>query len=319
MNTAILLTSRNNYVLLEKLWLKKINRKNEIIINIDEGSNDEQKLEGRRICDKNDIVFLESQPGMCKNVLSACDYLKNKMDLRYLIWFQHDCWPLQEDFFRKFDSLVSSGKLNNFGTVGFNGIARNIIPESYEKAIDNLYSGESPFAVTARSPLEKGDSWYCGIKSRRIRRPIIETFRFVKPFSVEIGAWFAMAVNVDLFRKHVDCSRPFHFFHSWDDICFQFLNKNTHNITIPGLYVDHQPELKPDFGMPKRSVRLSYKGDDTYHSSRGFGDKPWKKYWGFDYDNRKSFKKVQKEYKGTLINAFYNHDPQNGPLMSFDI
>ena len=75
--------------------------------------------------------------------------------------------------------------------------------------------------------------------------------------------------------------------------------------------------MKPEGNVPLRAVRKAYKGDDTYHSLVGFTEKEWKRVWGFEYDNRKTFKKVADKYKGTLLHDFYHHDPEKGPTKQF--
>ena len=45
----------------------------------------------------------------------------------------------------------------------------------------------------------------------------------------------------------------------------------------------------------------------------------WKERWGWDYNARDEFGRVEEHYKDTLLSKFYNHDPANGPLKSFDL
>lgn len=314
---GILITSRNNYDFMAKFWAKRINAGHYPVLNIDEDSKPEQKALGQQICKEYGFNYIDREKrGMLNNIDTAIRFFGDS--IKYIVWFQTDCWPLQTDFFDRFNTLVESGQLDEFGAVGFNGMADNILEtHNYEKLVGHINDDDFPIAVVARSPLEEGDSWYCGVKSRRIKDPILKHHLFRNAFSVEIVAWFAAAINVSQFKKHMDLAHPFEWFHCWDDICFQFLNKNIHNVTIPWLFVDHRPDLKPAGGSPLRAVRLAYKGDNTYHSLVGFTEKEWKKVWGFEYDNRKTFKKCKDRYRDTLLMQFYRHKMQDGPLRIF--
>jgi len=252
-------------------------------------------------------------------LMTAANYFEPK-GVKFIIWFQTDAWPIQKNFFNSFDELVSSGGLDDFGTVGYNGIDTSRMGmDLYEKMIQIVKYGHNPICVIARSSLEKGDPWTCGIKAPKCKNPVKEPDKFKKPFAVSINNWFASAINIKLFRKYIDCSHGFHFFHGWDDICLQFCQNNVYNLVLPAYYVSHNQELKRKVKIPPKSIRLAYKGDDTFHSLVGFTAKEWKKQWGYDYDNRKTFKEVKKRYKGTHLVDFYDLDLHKGPLKSFDI
>ena len=322
MSIGILITSRNNYEFMEKFWAPRVqgvNCKRDFpILNIDEDSSDEEKDHGKKVCHDFAIDYIDREErGMHNNLVTAANHFDSSV--KYIVWFQTDCWPLQGNFFRQFNTEVESGVLDNFGVIGFNGIAENIVErDNYDRQIDEMKNGRMPISIVARSPLEPGDQWYSGVESRRIKKAI-DPRKFKRPFSVEIVAWFAAAISVDMLKEHIVPDDRFPWFHCWDDICFQFLKKNIHNITLPHLYVDHRPDLKPEGGVPLRAVRNAKKGVETYHPKSGYDPKYWIDAWGFDYDKRETFKKVAKKYKGTLISDFYQHDPQNGPLRVFDL
>jgi len=260
---GILITSRNNYEFMDKFWLKRINSGKYPVLNIDEDSNKEEKSYGKKICKRDGVAYLDREKrGMLNNILTASKHFGDKC--KFIVWFQTDCWPLQNNFFPEFEKLVDSDQLEPFGCVGFNGIADNIVERNrYNKMLNALKKKEIPIGIVARSPLETGDQWYSGVASRRIKKALSKPDEFRKPFSVEITAWFGTAVNVQKYKEHIDIEHPFEWFHCWDDICMQFLNKNIHNITLPHLCVDHRPDLKPEGGSPERAVRLAYKKDDT--------------------------------------------------------
>jgi|TARA_Y100000310_G_scaffold344032_2_gene454651 hypothetical protein len=318
---GILHTSRNNFRFLEKFWIPKICSisGNHPILNIDEDSNPEEKAHGIEICKQNNITFMDREKrGMHQNLLTAARFFEPK-GVKYIIWFQIDSWPLQDNFFDSFSTLCESGQLDNFGVIGYNGIAQNILEQNlYDQLVKELNNGGKPIGIIGRSPLEKGDMWLCPHKTRRIKYPIPPE-KYTKSFAVESVAWFAACISIKMLREHIDSSHKFYFHHSWDDLCFQFLAKNIYNISIADLYVTHRPDLKPHSDLPERSVRFAYKGDDRYHSLVGFGDDAWQQVWGFSYDKRETFKKVKDRYKGTLLSKYYSHDPHKGPLKSWNI
>lgn len=316
MKTGILLTSRNNYEFMEKYWIPNFPVNDFAVLNIDEDSSPEQKDAGRKLCKKYGIEYLDREErGMQNNITTASNHFSSK-GISWIIWFQHDCWPIQNDFMDRFDSLVDSGKLDQFGTIGFNVLATDLT-KNYKKHIKQLSNGEKPFGITARCPLEGKRKWYSGTKSPHIPA-INNSHLYKKPFAVEVPAWVAIAVNIDKYKKYIVPSNDYEFFHAWDDVAFQFLNNNVYNIALPDFYVAHRPDLKPDCGLPVSSVKVARNGDETFHGKWGHLE-IWKKRWKWSWDDHKSYEKVRSIYKNTLLDVFYNHNPENGPVKIFDI
>jgi len=321
---GILITSRNNYRFLDTFWAPEIKKCNNAekykIVNIDEDSTDKNKEEGKEVCKKHGILYLDREERGMHGNLYTCANLFKKEGIRYILWCQTDSWPLQLDFLDRFNDMIASDVLDSFGTIGFNGIALNILEQhNYDAMISQLDKGEKPCGVLARSHLEDWDSWYCGVKSRRIVRNLTKHKNFRKPFSIEAPAWFSAAVSVDNALSFIDRSHKFYFHKSWDDISHQFLFKNIHNICLPNLYITHLPEWKPKVDLPKRAVRFAYKGSDQYHSLVGFKPECWEEQWGWQFDKRKTFEKVKGRYKNTLVKRFYDFKPVDGALEVFDI
>ncbi len=299
---GILFTSRNNYELLQN-WMDNVDNEGFEILNIDEDSAEEQKKLGKQICKKYNIGYMDREErGMQNNIVSACNYFKfNNME--WIIWFQHDCFPVTDKFFEMFNDIILTGNLNKFGAVGVNVFHKQPVIE-----------GE--FGVTARSPLEPGDLWYRR-KEYWPETKVDYSKGFDKPFAVESVAWFLAAVNIDSYIKNIEPTDDYHFFHAWDDICFQFLKKNIYNICIPNISAKHIQKQKEKFGIPTCSPKAGDKRE--YFYGKWGHHKVWKKRWGFDYENRDSFDGVKERYKDTLLWDFYNHDPADGPLMSFNL
>lgn len=323
---GILLTSRNNYDFMEKFWIPNVLGICDIncrVLNIDEDSKSPEKEKGKKLCDQYGISFMNrEEKGMHHNILTAIDFFST--GVKYIIWFQHDCWPLQKDFFKQFNDLVENDSLQDFGTISFNSIAQNIFKhdDDHNKLLKDFKNGKNPLGCLARSNLESagiGDIYYCGQQVKnRIKRPVPRE-KFLKPFACAVPNWYAIAVNVDLFKKHIDVNRGFHFFKSWDDISFQFLKHNVYNIILPCLYVEHRPDLKPSMGLPRLSTKKVKKGDCTFHSGIGSTPESWIDQWGWDFEKPSTFEKVKGRYKGTLLYDFYKYDYTKGPLKTFDI
>ena len=323
---GILLTSRNNYDFMEKFWIPNTVGKCDInckILNIDEDSTEEEKQKGKILCDRYNINYIDREErGMHHNIDTAIRFFGDSV--KYIIWFQHDCWPLQEDFFVRFNNLVKDNRLDIFGTIGFNAIAQNMFKhgDMHKNVMKDFEEGRKPLGVLSRAFLESvlvGDIHYCGYKVKnRIKKPVSRNL-YAEPFACEVPIWYAIAINTDLFKIHIDKNRPFYFFKSWDDISFQFLVKNIYNLVLPDFYIEHRPDLKKTMGIPYLSTNLVKKGNYTYHSNSGSTPEQWKKVWGWDMENPSTFERVKHKYKKTLKLKFYKYDFTKGPLKIFNI
>jgi hypothetical protein len=306
---GILFTSRNNYELLDN-WMEQVDTEGVCILNIDEDSIEENKKIGIEVCKKHDIFYMDREErGMLHNITTAGKYFKSK-DIDWIVWFQHDCFPLTENFFSKLNDTLSKKSLQQFGVIGFNAHHKQIAHKRYEDGIRELND-------TARSPLEVGDFWYRRKEYWVDSRANYANGLFDKPFAVESVAWYASAINIDMYTEHIIPTGDYHFFHAWDDIAFQFLNKNIYNICLPNFDIKHHQQSKKQFNIPVNSPKAG-ELREHYYGKWSHLD-VWQERWGFDYMDRLTFEAVKSAYKDTLLWEFYHHDPENGPLKSFDI
>jgi hypothetical protein len=298
MKLGILFTSRNNYDLLD-YWLTKVNTNNIFILNIDEDSTIENKDKGRIICEKHNVTYMDREErGMQNNITSACSIFKNN-NLEWILWFQHDCFPIEENFFERFNNLLEKNNFNEFGVVGF-----------------NVYH-DGVYQMLSRSPLQQPnqDMW--------VRYNINQSLSngYEKIHSVESVSWMSAAVNINQYEKHIKPTGDYQFFHAWDDIAYQFLYKNIHNVCIPFLNLSHEQIVKKDFNMPVKSPLAKTKQEteirEHFYGKWGHHE-VWSKRWGFEYDNNQTYEEVKGYYQGTLINDFYNNNVNNGPLKTFE-
>ena len=290
-------------------------------MNIDEDSSVDEKSLGKKICEKHKIQYMDREErGMLNNIDTSQRYFSEK-NIHWVIWFQHDCFPLTERFFTRFNSLVSTGQLDNFGLVGFNTYHRGPNVLSYK-------NGSRELQNIARAILEPGDNWYRHKSEWQNTRAVLSSGKFDKPFAVEIPAAFSVAVNLKLYKEIIQLTDDYHFMNTFDEIGFQFLYNNIYNISIPYLHLGHEDERKLNFGIPRVSSKHheannkgKYEKDKFDVDNKFFGK--WGlsvvyDRWGIDVDNgRESFELVKHNYKDTLMYEFYNHDPINGPLKSF--
>ena len=117
---CIFISSRNNYVMLENEILLNFNLKGFTVINVDDGSHEEALNEGKKICKKNDIVFLENISNGLQYSLKTClNYIKtNNLSHKYIWHITHDNYPVFNNFYDELYNILS--KNINFGLLGFN-------------------------------------------------------------------------------------------------------------------------------------------------------------------------------------------------------
>jgi hypothetical protein len=308
-NIGILFTSRNNYEMLDD-WMEKVNTTGFSVLNIDEDSTVENKKLGKELCKKHKIGYMDREErGMQFNISTAGNYFK-KDGVDWILWFQHDSYPKTEDFFNRLNDYLDNHDLTKFGAIGF-----NILHDWHD--IKDWNGDDTPLRVTARTPLEPGDMYYRHYEYWPKTRVRYDN-RFNKPFAVESIMWAVALVNINQYEKYIEPTSDYHFFHAWDDICFQFLYNNIYNIVLPQFCLAHEQEIKVKFGLPKSSPKGDVDIRNHFYSKWGHLE-VWKERWGFEYGDRDTFEAVKSHYEKTLLQDFYYHDPINGPLRSFNL
>ncbi len=167
---GIFLISKNNYDFLEKYWIEHFYHEEIEILNIDEGSSPEEKEKGKRICEENGITYLDREkPGLHNNVKLACEYFQAK-GAKFLLWWQHDCWPKDVSFVDRVEELASRGVLDKFGTFGFNGFATDV--SGNHDQIKFIRSNKNILGILGRGCLSKDRSWILGSSGKTKIKPI---------------------------------------------------------------------------------------------------------------------------------------------------
>ena len=121
-NLIIYISSRNNYDMLKGEVFKNINTEGFELINVDDNSSTDEVQKGKQYCSENNIVFLENKDrGVQMATQTLIDFInENRPNCKWVICFQHDIYPISENFFKTLSRYISEEKLNEFGIVGFN-------------------------------------------------------------------------------------------------------------------------------------------------------------------------------------------------------
>ena len=304
-NTTIYLSSRNNYDMIS-VFLDNVNLEGYKLYNVDDCSDEEEIKKGKEICENNDITFL---PTSGRGLQWSVQTMIENTDSKFLIWGTHDSFPLTENFFSKFDKLVSTGKLDEFGMVGFNIFG----PQCGE---GNPSDFTDKCGILGRAPLSNlsgRGGWF------RVPDMNLPWDVWGKPCLIDSPVDMFLAINVELFKKYIEVSDQYHLFCAFDDISLQFLYNNVPIICLPDFRIWHNQHLKEQANIPVKSASAAIGGDEKHFGHFGPHFKFWKDRWGYDRDNRNEFEYVKDNYKGTLLYELYHHDYSKGPLRRFDV
>jgi len=310
---AIYISSRNNYDLLESVFLKNIDLEGYQLFNIDDNSEPDEVEKGKNICEKNNIKFIPNKGrGLQWSAQTMIDSVED--NIKYIIWTSHDTFTLTPNFFKKIDEKVSTGCLDQFGMVGFNAFGPQC-GYSYPSQIKSNTCGILGRAFLMKLPVpDPNKAWY--------RTPDVDLNWEVWgkfPCTVDAPNSFFEMFNVELFKKYIKPTDGYHLFYAHDDIALQFLNVNVYNIVLPKYLIWHNQYMKQNTSVPVRSSHAAQAGDKKHFGDWNLHIKTFKTRWGWDRQYRSEFEKVSNMYKGTLIYDIHNHDFLNGPFKIFDI
>tara|TARA_Y100001963_G_scaffold148442_1_gene226340 strand:- start:2655 stop:3575 length:921 start_codon:yes stop_codon:yes gene_type:complete len=304
-NTTLYLSSRNNYDMIP-VFLKNTDLNGYKLYNVDDCSTEEEIQKGKEICNKHDITFL---PNSGRGLQWSVQTMIENTDSKFLVWCTHDSFPLTDNFFSKFDKLVSTGKLDKFGLVGFNIFG----PQCREREPKDF---TNKCGILGRAPISKlsgRGGWF------RVPDMSLPWDVWGKPFLIDSPVDMFLAINVELFKKYITPSDQYHLFCAFDDISTQFLYNNVPIVCLPDFRVWHNQHLKEQASIPVKSARAAKSGDEKHFGHFGPQFKFWKERWGWERDDRTTFENVKEKYEGTLIYDLYHHRYENGPLKRFDI
>ena len=317
-NIIIYVSSRNNYDMLSGEVFKNIDTEGFEFINVDDKSSTEEIEKGKQMCEENDIVFLENKSRGCQMATQTLiDFIKeNRPNCKWIFCFQHDCYPITKNFFSRISKLINDGKLDEFGTLGFNRIDMGKhTPGAYDKWVN----GEKPIGhlgLAHLSILNESGRW---LQPNR-NAWLLQNDDWKKPFSVEINAWTSFGINVNNWNECIKPTDEYHF-HLWaPDVFIQFLYHNYHNLVLPNLYLMNRQEIKANYSIDVNSAHSSRKGNEYHFGHYEPSHEAWKERWGWTYTKPwGEFESIKESYEDTLIYDFWHHDISKGPLKTFNL
>ena len=357
MEFGIVLSSFNNYDMLQGEIIPQIENFKGIIVNVDDQSTADEIEKGKRICEVNNIVFIESeQKGVQFSIDQAVKYLHNK-GVTWSLVIQHDVKLLGDDFFDRLnDSLDRVTRSNyNEACLGFNILDndKSFSKDSYDryKAGDSVVGSLGIFfladtkndihrmplyrymEVVALMPLYKkyfpkryelvrryvnSRRWFCPVKFKNFHK--VSPIYIKKRYaSVDLPVWVAVAISN---QEWLTCVQPSNMykFHLWfNDVAMQFAIKNRKMVIDTELFVYNNQFIKTNYNFEKCSATAGKNNKLNQVEQYGPHLIAFKERWGFDYESPSDdFETVRSRYKGTYVEKLYDHDCRKGPLISYD-
>jgi len=314
MKFACFFSSYNNYLLFDKLWFKNNESKldNVLLFNVDCGSNEENIRYRDAILDPLGIINLEADEdgkSTQKHIELVDNYLtNNKIDCDWIFSFQHDCYPIQEDFWSLFEKKIQdlSQYEQKIGCIGFKILN---IPQNTSPRSDSYGRGNIVSEITN----SKHFGWYQNLP---------DSYERSHHFVVESAAWVAVAINRNLFKESIILDHDFYLNLWCDDVSHQFNNKNIATVTFPDLVMHHDSAAKNILGIPNSPEKTGFHNSDNKAFNHHYF---WKRKYGWRWgmrdgpgaelrDPRDDFSLVLNNYKGTINYALYNRAISDGPI-----
>lgn len=344
---GIFFSSHNNYSMLEGESLRRIDFEGYPVVNIDDHSCDQEKEYGRKICEKNNIPFIQNEGrGVQSATNTAIEYLKKNYNCQWVFCFQHDVFPLTKQFFSKFCADIKKRNTAQVGAIGFNVLDE---PGGYSGNGYNEYlTGKKPkgwigtfFLSDHRNRQEKfsfiqkikyiilkyiyrrdvsrwaGGNRFFSPKTYRQFKEVSKSYNGL--YSVESFAWICIAFNVKNWLSFIKPTEEF-IFHLWfPDVAMQFMVNDVYNAVLADLYVLNDQAVKEKYGIGKSSAQSARDGDTLHYEEYGLHLVNFKRRWGFDYElSRETYPAVASRYSETLVDTLYHHDSRMGPYKSFN-
>lgn len=315
-NIIIYTSSRNNYDMLEN-EVFNIDFEGFEFINVDDKSSQSEIERGIKLCNENNITFLQNKSrGVQMATQTLIDFInENRPECKYIICFQHDVVPISNNFFKTISEYISNHKLDEFGSIGFNVLDNG---DYTYNSYDVFLEGEFPVGMIGLAHLSVSSNTKRWMSPRHnIESLNLNIEKWSKPFIIEFPVWMVIGINVGMWNKYVIPTTDYHF-HLWfPDIAMQFNKVNLPSLVIPTLYCLNKPEIKNKYGIHQNSAQGAKLGND-YHFGEYSNFDAWKSRWGWEYENVKATFPVDR-YKGTLIGEYFEHDNNKGPLRNYEL
>ena len=261
---------------------------------MDLNSTEEQIELSKEVFKKNGIIDIpvdgndQNIYSIERNIELCIDYIeKNELDIDWIIWCSHDGYFQGSDFMERFeDKLKNNPKFKTeVGVIGFR--------DEGTIEIGKPCYGRGDLAPDIR---KIGGGWYQNLPAE---------YEQSDYFLVQAAHDNIVAVNVDLWKKHIKPDYDFILFTCWDDISMQFALKNMASITIPSLVVVDCYREKSMYGL-QRSLNSS-----TMTHIDSYKKKSWHGVWTkkYKYKRGRSGKgrpnELDSMYNGTILEKIH--------------
>ncbi len=294
----ILVSSRNNYEMLEGFFLKKNDFPSKNIINVDAGSTEQNLSYGKKICDREGITFLKTQQtGLQSVVKETIQHIRRENNSKWLLYLHTDAYLLPNTY-NRLVHVLDNKFFAQFGLIGFNTI---FWPHTIK--LNQINPNDFYFGLMGKSLLSNNNLSVYGphtIKNASIKKS------WNNLVAVEAVMDIGILINIDYFDKFIFTSESFPFVCAFDDIAMQFLNKNIFNVTLPDFYCVHDPWIKKEYNMPVSSPKELRKKFNRkfYNDDLKYVDE-WKNKWKFDRQYKNLLKKPI--VNNGLLKNIYTH------------
>ena len=118
----VYVSSRNNYDMVEGAVLKNIKLNGYEFVNVDDGSSDIEISKGKEQSKRIGFTFLENKKcGVQYATQTVIDWVnENRPNCKYVVCFQHDNYPITDNFFDSMEHQVKLLENEKVGLIGFN-------------------------------------------------------------------------------------------------------------------------------------------------------------------------------------------------------
>jgi hypothetical protein len=281
-----------------------------MLFNIDLNSSQEQLKLAQEVCHKYNITNIEvdsKDPNIYagQRTIELCiEYLEsNKIEAEWIFWATHDNPLVGSDFFENLQKkLVEYPEFKErVGVIGFQDyglLGKNQSLVGRGSLLDGLEENNRGGWYTLMPP----------------------DYYEADYFIVESPVDNAVAINVDLWKKHIEVDYNFRLYLWVEDVSAQFNLLGISSITIPSLELIDLCADKQKFGIPKCSLFSTV--DYCMDTGR---QKQWVEHWRTKYSFpninslRQQFLQVSNKYKGTLQEKIYGWHVDDGPKTLEDI
>ena len=340
----------NNYDILIGEQHKFIKGIKDQVIILDDHSDEDEQAKGRKFCSENDLMFVVNR---YKGLQMGIKFLTEEIvpNATWLISLQQDTFiNLETSPTAYIDERLAkiSAKKLPIGAVGFQNFVKNShynFEVHHSDAFNTLQTWLGVFFLSPSKHFVPQGLQYKVVAlvakssllaklTKKFRHRVIvnrnfapRTFpnfyevsaKFEGLASIELPAWAAVAINLDVWRKKIVPDQNF-VFHLWfPDVAMQFLSKNIYVCVDTTIHVVNDVNLKEKYGQ-LGSVEEGKIIKSTKMEKYGGHLDVFKKKWGFDYEYiYPNTSDVEKRFKGTLIGKYINQNPSNGPIKLFKI